>query len=187
MKGTHGTTQDRVASIKKNSFQFSWSGASGRRKGSGVYFWDYQTDDYRQDAIELAQVFWANLERIKGKESHPDNKLAIADATFDDDMVLLDGLLKENLEILMVMLRENQSKYQSVQGSNINHDEWGGVYDNFIREVEKAWNKKIHALRISLQVHGKAPARFKMQPQSCLVVKAPEVIKEFEFLDVGNL
>ena len=189
MKGTHGTTQDRVESIKKNGFQFPCSGESGRRKGSGGYFWDYETDDYRQDAIELARVFWANLGRIRGKESQPGNGLAVADVTFDENMVFVDALVKENLEVLMVMLRENESKYQSAQGENIDFEEWGGVYDNFIREIERVWQKEVHALRISAQVPGKnVPVRFRMQPQTCLVVRAPsEVIKELEFLDVSNL
>lgn len=190
MKGTHGTTQDRVESITNDGFRFNTTG-DGRRKGSGAYFWDYESEDYRSDALLLAKIFWSNIERVKRDGRHANNKLAIADVTFDENMILLDTLLKEYYEILMEMLKESESKYviDDSDPKSINFEELGGVYDNFVTETEKVWNKTIHAFRVQVNVVGRGyPWRYIIQPPSCLVVKTPdEVIRKLEFVDTSNL
>lgn len=128
MKGTHGTCRTFADGIVKDGFRHF---AKGRR-GSGVYFWAYDSQDFyaRQLALE-----WWDYARGKGQyKNASDSRCAIIYVKLQDDGNYLD-------------LEELETKESFIKGFNelfnrlVQHKSRSKaaqvVYDLIIGEMEK--------------------------------------------------
>ena len=188
MNGTHGTFRINVKSIIEDGFKID---GDGYWCGKGAYFWDYESKNYRSEALILARSHWRQSFNLKRRKPIEENDCAILDVQFDDSMNMINTLETEVRERLHLLLSKQEEKYLEAteRGHEVNFGGLNGVYDHFIELVEKVSGKTVDAIRFTVNVNRKYfPKRYGLlNDPTCLVVKTPDkVIKDVqvEYVDM---
>ncbi len=187
MKGTHGTFRKNVESIRKSGF---WVNGEGARCGKGAYFWDYENQNYRDEAFVLAKAHWKQSFKIGKCSNDEGNDCVVYDVEFEDSMFMVDTLEKEVRERLQILLSQHEEKFS--QGTHpVDYSRLNGIYDYFIEIVERQLDRVVHAMRFTVHVDKRFfPIRYVyLNDPTCVVVKEPDTVVnvlEINLVDMLN-
>lgn len=179
MKGSHGTCATFAEAIKRSGFQRSKSA----KRGTGVYFWSYNSNELKSYATELADAWWSFASNTGEYDLAEHKTCCVLHARLSlNGGILLD---LERHEVKQRFIKFANDVYKRLV--KLSHsDKISSASDLFVVMMEKEENKKVDIVCAAIN----APPGFKgsmpfdiVGTPSCYIVRNIACIKSIQFCD----